>query len=182
MSDALPYLLGGVVAVAGVLAYRNRDAVESTVVSAMAEVKHKWSLPDAGVKFSGAIDSAAREAQIPAMLLARVLDQESKFKDSIVYGSYSSSKGALGIAQFMPATAKSLGIDPLNPYSAIRGAAVYLRTLYDKFGRWTLALAAYNWGEGNVAQYQLANAPKETKAYYTDILADVGDYLNGWQI
>jgi len=81
--------------------------------------------------------------------------------------------GALGIAQFMPATAADLGIDPLDPFQAIDGAGRYLASLYRMFGNWTQALAAYNWGAGNVQRKGLTNAPAETVAYYSSILADV---------
>ena len=69
-----------------------------------------------------------------------------------------SRAGAVGIMQFMPATAKGLGVNPLDPESAIQGAAMYDRMEEDRFAapapadRRDLALAAYNAGPGNIAR------------------------------
>jgi Transglycosylase SLT domain len=57
-----------------------------------------------------------------------------------------SSAGALGIAQFEPATAASLGIDPTNPVQALQGAAEYDAQLYQQQGSWTAALTKYTGG------------------------------------
>jgi soluble lytic murein transglycosylase-like protein len=80
----------------------------------------------------------------------------------------------VGIAQFMPATAKDLGVDPLDPIASIDKSGGYLRRLYDSLGSWDKALAAYNWGIGNVKRKGLVNAPTETRLYVSQILSDVG--------
>ena len=64
-----------------------------------------------------------------------------------------SAAGAQGLMQFMPATAKGLGVDPLDPSSAIDGAARYLSSLKDQFGSTDLALAAYNAGPAAVSRH-----------------------------
>jgi soluble lytic murein transglycosylase-like protein len=102
-----------------------------------------------------------------------VLYQESRFRDDIISGRTRSSAGAIGIAQFMPGTARDLGIDPLNVDQAIAGAARYLRMQLDNFGDWTRALAAYNWGPGNVQRRGLDRAPAETREYVKAVLGDV---------
>lgn len=92
-----------------------------------------------------------------------------------------SPAGALGVAQFMPATAKGMGVDPLNPRSALYGAAKYMRRNLDQFGGdYALALAAYNAGGGN-ARKALKSFP-ETKAYVAKILAGKGNPVSGPQI
>jgi len=63
-----------------------------------------------------------------------------------------SPKGAAGLYQFMPGTAKSLGIDPNDPAQSLDGAKRYMDKLIGRFDSDQLALAAYNWGEGNVAR------------------------------
>jgi len=102
-----------------------------------------------------------------------------------------SPKGARGIWQFMPATAVRYGlaVQPGNdhrthPEHSTRAAARYLRDLYEMFGDWKLALAAYNWGEGNLQRAikrsgirsfdELARRgllPTETRNYVPAVLA-----------
>ena len=112
---------------------------------------------------------------IPHDMLARLLYQESHYRADIIDGRTKSPVGALGIAQFMPATAQQLGINPLDPFQAIDGAGRYLASLYRQTSSWSQALAAYNWGIGNVTRRGLDSAPTETRNYYTQILADVNN-------
>jgi len=84
-----------------------------------------------------------------------------------------SPKGAIGAFQFMPGTAKSFGVNPRDPYSSAEGASTYDAALLNKYkGDIAAALAAYNWGEGNVDKLQAAHPndwqnylPKETRDY-----------------
>jgi soluble lytic murein transglycosylase-like protein len=80
-----------------------------------------------------------------------------------------SSSGAIGLMQFMPDTAKGLGIDPTDPNQSIDGAAQYLSSLYKQFGDWKLAVAAYNAGEGNVRKYGGIPPFQETQNYVKKI-------------
>lgn len=123
-------------------------------------------------RYRPAVDAAERTYGIPAGLLGRLLYQESRYRTDIITGTTRSSAGALGIAQFLPATAAEMGVDPLEPMQAIGGAGRYLRRLYDRFGDWKTALAAYNFGQGNVAKGR--EWPAETVAYVNDISSDVG--------
>jgi soluble lytic murein transglycosylase-like protein len=112
---------------------------------------------------------------IPNSILYRLLYQESHFRPDIISGQTSSTTGALGIAQFMPATAAELGVNPLDAFASIRAAGRYLASLYNRFGDWGLALAAYNWGQGNVSKAVAAGKtlydyPSETRAYVVAIL------------
>jgi soluble lytic murein transglycosylase-like protein len=65
-------------------------------------------------------------------------------------------------------------VNPLDPYAAIDYAAGFLRSLYDQFGSWTLAVAAYNAGPGNVQKAGNTVPPfPETLKYVADIIGDV---------
>lgn len=145
------------------------DAVDKMIQKA-ASITGTWRPPE---QYAGLIAQAEQRYGIPEDMLARLLYQESRYRADIISGAKRSPVGALGIAQFMPATAAEMGIDPLNPAQAIDGAGRYLARLYTMFGNWSEALAAYNWGPGNVRRKGLAVAPNETQTYYTSILADV---------
>ncbi|HCR2010182.1 TPA: transglycosylase SLT domain-containing protein [Enterobacter asburiae] len=83
-----------------------------------------------------------------------------------------SGAGARGLFQFMPGTAKDLGINPLDPSQAANGAARYLRQLLNQTGgNLEDALAAYNWGIGNVQKKGRAASPLETQMYVPKVLA-----------
>jgi len=142
------------------------DMITSPIKSALG----LWHAP---AQYAGAIADAEARYSIPTGMLERLLYQESHYRADIISGAKVSPAGALGIAQFMPATAAEIGIDPLDPFAAIDGAGHYLQRMYRLFGNWTQALAAYNWGAGNVQRKGLANAPAETVAYYSNILGDV---------
>lgn len=105
---------------------------------------------------------------LPAGLLKAVAARESNFDPRAV-----SPKGARGIMQFMPQTAKQYGVDVDDPVSSIMGGAKYLAELIKRFGL-EGGLAAYNWGSGRVATYGLEKAPAETKQYLNSILAMLG--------
>ena len=103
---------------------------------------------------------------LPEGLLAAVLQKESSGNPMA-----ESSAGAQGLFQFMPATAEAFGIDPLVPEEAASGAAQYYAKLLKQFGGdLKKALAAYNWGPGNVKRKGLEKAPKETQNYVKDIV------------
>lgn len=134
-----------------------------------------WSPPARAQPYLGAIAEAEARYGIPHNLQARQLDIESAhFAPDVIDGSRISPTGDIGIAQFQPATAAELGVDPTDPFASIDAAARYLRQLYDQFGSWDAALAAYNWGPGNVQRKGIGAAPASTVAYFSKILADVG--------
>ncbi len=119
----------------------------------------------------------ALKYNISPVLLDSLLFRESGFDPDVVFGNKTSSAGALGVAQFMPATAASLGINPLNPEEAISGAAMYLRQLIDRYdGDIGLGLAAYNWGPGNVDR-ALAESAEDGDSVYTKIPAETRRYI-----
>ena len=127
-----------------------------------------------GTPYDDLITSSANQYGIPPQVLYKLLYTESRFRPDIIDGRTKSPAGALGIAQFMPATAQQeLGSTAaaLDPAQAIPGAARYLAKLQRQLGGdLTKAVAAYNWGIGNVQRKGLSAAPKETRDYAMNIL------------
>jgi soluble lytic murein transglycosylase-like protein len=110
--------------------------------------------------YLGIAQAAASRHGIPVGLFLRLVEQESGWN-----ASARSVKGALGLAQLMPATARALGVDPLDPAQNLDGGARYLRTQYEAFGSWPLALAAYNAGPGAVDRHRGIPPFSETRNY-----------------
>ncbi|ABG32130.1 lytic transglycosylase domain-containing protein [Roseobacter denitrificans] len=104
--------------------------------------------------------AAARKHRIPEDLFLRLVQQESGWNPTA-----KSHKGALGLAQLMPATARYLRVDPLDPEENLEGGARYLRKQYDRFKSWRLALAAYNAGPNAVKRHGGIPPYKETQNY-----------------
>jgi len=101
--------------------------------------------------------------------------QESRWNPSAI-----SPKGAVGLAQLMPATARDLGVDPADPVANLKGGARYLRSLLDQFdGDVEKALAAYNAGPGRVRSAGGVPAIAETRAYVTSIVRRVSSNFTG---
>ena len=99
-------------------------------------------------------------------LLVRQAKQESGLNPYAV-----SPKGAAGVFQHMPATAKELGINPYDPSQSIQGGVKYMGQLLKQYNDDPAkALAAYNWGMGNLNKQGLENAPAETQNYLKNIL------------
>jgi Predicted soluble lytic transglycosylase fused to an ABC-type amino acid-binding protein len=132
-----------------------------------------------------AVEPILRNHGIPADLAAVILVESNGRVDAL------SPKGARGLWQLMPNTARRYGLrvdeihdDRLDLFRATDAAARYLHDLYGQFGDWKLALAAYNTGEANVGSAilrahtqdfdQLANLrilPLETRIYVPRVLA-----------
>jgi soluble lytic murein transglycosylase-like protein len=114
--------------------------------------------------------AAARRWSVGAALLAAQLQQESGFQ-----ARARSAAGALGIAQFLPATARAYGLlDPFDPIASIGAQAHLMHDLLRRFGSVPLALAAYNAGPGPVAACGCVPGFTETQTYVARILALVG--------
>lgn len=128
-------------------------------------------------KYAPLIAATEQKYGIPTGVLHKLIKAESAFKASIINGTQRSRVGALGIAQFMPATAiEELGSvqAALDPLKAIDGAGRYLKKIYAYVGKdWTKAVAGYNWGMGYAKNRNLATAPQETKDYVKKILGVV---------
>jgi Transglycosylase SLT domain/D-alanyl-D-alanine carboxypeptidase/Putative Flp pilus-assembly TadE/G-like len=121
-------------------------------------------------RFHAPLLAAAARWRVPAALLAAQLMAESGFNPLAV-----SPAGAQGIAQFMPSTAASYGLDdPFDPVAAIDAQAHLMSDLLRQFGSPELALAAYNAGPGAVEPCNCVPNYPETRAYVSRILALLG--------
>lgn len=103
---------------------------------------------------------AARLHGVPEDLFLRLVQQESNWNPTA-----KSHKGALGLAQLMPGTARALGVDPHDPGQNLEGGARYLKAQFVKFRSWRLALAAYNAGPGAVEKHGGVPPYRETRNY-----------------
>lgn len=113
------------------------------------------------------IDVRATEHALPQSFVARLIWKESLFDPGAV-----SPKGAQGIAQFMPGTAKKRGLDdPFDARQALAASAAYLADLRNLFGNLGRAAAAYNAGEDRVRRWLdgKTGLPYETQDYVRSI-------------
>jgi soluble lytic murein transglycosylase-like protein len=153
---------GGVTRYAGPAVYTNEGARSLIPQAAPA------AAPPAEVARAIA-DSAQRHA-VSVPLAQAVAWQESRFHQRAV-----SPKGALGVMQLMPATARTLGVDAADLKGNIDGGVIYLGQMLNRFeGDLPRALAAYNAGPEAVARYGGVPPYAETKAYVRAILDRLG--------
>lgn len=126
-------------------------------------------------QFVAAVNYAAASANISPNLLAALVWQESRWNPAAI-----SPKGAIGLAQLMPGTARDLGVNPVDPTANLVGGARYLRQLLDQFdGDVERALAAYNAGPGRVRSAGGVPAIAETRAYVASIVRRVSSISTG---
>jgi soluble lytic murein transglycosylase-like protein len=129
------------------------------------------------VQYADAVEFAASSANISPTLLAALIWQESRWNARAV-----SRKGAMGLTQLMPGTARQLGVNPADPAANLVGGARYLRQLLDQFdGNVEKALAAYNAGPGRVRSAGGIPAIAETQNYVASIVRRVANTTTGGQ-
>lgn len=119
--------------------------------------------------YAAQIFAAAKEHKVDPAFIAAVIRAESNGIRTAV-----SRKGARGLMQLMPATARRLGVTrPFDPRENIRGGAAYLAELAERFGetRADLVLAAYNAGEHAVEEHGGVPPYRETREYVRRVLA-----------
>lgn len=120
---------------------------------------------------AAAVDRVAAQQAVPAELVHSVIKSESNYDPNAV-----SPKGARGLMQLVPATARRFGVDDqLNPVQNLQGGARYLKYLLELYhGDPTLALAAYNAGEQAVARYGGVPPYPETQKYVAAVKQRIG--------
>ena len=144
---------------------KDPDPVTNVLTS---RVMHSYP-SEARKRYHSHIVAAARIYQLEPALLHAVISAESGY-DPLAR----SAKGARGLMQLMPDTARRYGVDdPLDPEQNIYGGAAYLRDLLTLYGKdMKLALAAYNAGEGSVIEYGNRIPPyRETTQYVPKVLS-----------
>ena len=131
--------------------------------------------PQAGGDLQDYARQVANKYGIDPDIFVRQIQQESGFNPSA-----QSPAGATGIAQFMPDTARGMGIDPSDPYAALDAAARLDASNLQKYGGdYSKALAAYNAGGGNVDKYGGVPPFQETQTYVSNILGGAKQAVQG---
>lgn len=119
------------------------------------------ALPQDAETFEDLVRVHSERQSLRPELVRAVIQVESGFNPRAT-----SPKGAMGLMQLMPQTARSLGVlNAYDPAENIRGGTVYLRQLLNKYGNEQMALAAYNAGPGAVDKYDGVPPYRETKEY-----------------
>lgn len=139
-----------------------------------AEVPPATPSPALAAGLDAVVESVAARNQLPPQLIHSVIRVESNYNPHAV-----SSKGALGLMQLIPATARRFGVsDVFDPADNIQGGARYLKYLVDLFHNdYRLALAAYNAGEGAVARYGDVPPYAETQNYVVQVRKRIEESL-----
>lgn len=131
------------------------------------------SIPDG--RLADLIERWAFERELDPQLVRAVVQVESGYNPRAL-----SNKGAMGLMQLMPATARELDVaDPWNPEQNVRGGTAYLRRMLDRFGELDLALAAYNAGPEAVVQHAGVPPFAETREYVRKIFCLLDDACAG---
>ena len=121
------------------------------------------------VPYGELIDKVAAEQGVPVKLVRAVIQVESAYQERA-----RSRKGAMGLMQLMPETARQYGVaNPYDPVSNVEAGIKHLKSLLERLPL-TLALAAYNAGEAAVARFHGVPPYPETQAYVGRILRLLG--------
>ena len=131
------------------------------------EVMHEMAEAPAGTDLRALATAAAKRHGLDPALVLAVANVESGLRPSAV-----SPKGARGLMQLMPPTAKDMGVtDVFDPLQNLEGGTRYLRELLSRYdGDLKRALAAYNAGPGAVDKYKGVPPYRETLAYVRRVL------------
>ena len=143
------------------------DLLEVPHTSSKSNTSNIWratpnhDIPEEGTPFDRIISQAAKTHGVDEALVKSVIKVESNFNSNIT-----SPKGAMGLMQLMPETARELGVqNPFNPVENVEAGTRYLKMLLNRFnGNVPLSLSAYNWGMGNMER-RPEHMPSETKQY-----------------
>jgi len=122
-------------------------------------------VPASDSKVKSLVEEAALQYDVSPALIDSVIQVESNYNPSAV-----SPKGAQGLMQLMPGTARRFGVrNTFDPRENIHGGVKYLKFLQETFKDDRLAIAAYNAGEGAVAKYKNVPPYPETMSYVAEV-------------
>lgn len=138
------------------------------IMSVKTHNKVKKSYAKNPSDYNQIIYSKSKKYNLAPSLVKAVIKVESNWNSAAV-----SKKGAIGLMQLMPLTAKEMGVkNPFNSEENIEGGTRYLRYLLDKFnGNLTFALAAYNAGPGTIEKFGGTPPIPETQQYVKRVLS-----------
>jgi soluble lytic murein transglycosylase-like protein len=134
-------------------------------IAALARATNPRLTPAQAEWLGERVVAAARQQHVDPWLVAAVIYVESRFDQASV-----SRRGAMGLGQLMPRTARAAGVNPRDPWGNLLGTAMTLSTCIREFGDWRLALAAYNAGPTSVYRYRGIPPYAETRWYVTAVL------------
>lgn len=144
----------------------NSVATQATTPSTTDSVASTSTGPT--TQYDAIIQKASLTYGIPEKMIKAVIKQESNFNTNAT-----SSVGAAGLMQLMPATAQYLGVtNTRDAEQNIMAGTKYLKQMYDKFGSYELMLAGYNAGPGNVSKYGGIPPFNETQNYVSKIMTN----------
>ncbi|WP_228242903.1 lytic transglycosylase domain-containing protein [Porphyrobacter sp. GA68] len=166
------WIAGGVVASAVVDAAAPEDEQFLLLADDAAEGDANLSGRYVPALYAAKVAELSRRFDLSPALIEALVWQESRWRHAAV-----SPKGARGLGQLMPGTARELGVDPDDPFANLEGAARYLRAQLDRFdGDVERALAAYNAGPGRVERANGIPAIAETKNYVAAIMGRLSNH------
>lgn len=167
VASAAALFLGATTAAADVLEIdENGEVTVHAPPARVVPVSLPASAPGRSAALSPMFAAASEMTGVSTDLLEAIAWTESRHNPSAL-----SPKGARGVMQLMPGTARMLGVDPADPAQNIAGGAAYLKAMLREFnGDLVLALAAYNAGPGAVRRHGGVPPYAETQAYVEKVL------------
>lgn len=154
----------GLLSAVATLIYWKRSMLASAIYN---------TLPKRAQAYLSTFQKADVDNGLPPGMTGKIAMIESSFNPT----AYNSKVGATGLMQIVPS--QHPDVNPTDPHASITYAGKYLKSLYRRFGDWNKAIAAYNWGQGNLAKVIAKNGnnwfnalPAETREYvlkYNDI-------------
>jgi soluble lytic murein transglycosylase-like protein len=142
--------------------------------TAAASVEAEQNFTPVPLSTESIIEKASRRYGVDSGLIKAVIKAESDFNPRAV-----SSAGAQGLMQLMPSTAKGLGVsNPFDPEQNVMAGTRFLKDMLQRYGgNLDEALAAYNWGPGNVDRHGTETLPRETRAYLGKVKGLYNQYV-----